>query len=271
MERARSHQRLAGGRLLCAARPGRRARRPQSHRQSRPRPPRADAALRRRDYYPFLLAGVKVGVALMLAALTWRFVRRPPAAARGADGCSARVGARRARDAARADRAFAAKLGARFAADRRLLPRADRQRALCRRAVAALVAVAAHVGAARSSPCSPCSSRCSTAPSRAGCPITSATPKQSRRRRARCSACSRAPPPRAAERMRSAAAPLRARLRVAAASRSRSKPGRTARVVGQPREEEHEQHSNSNPYLLLRRLTPSAPLAGPAPGARSAR
>jgi hypothetical protein len=27
------------------------------------------------DYYPFLLAGVKVGVALMLAALTWRFVR----------------------------------------------------------------------------------------------------------------------------------------------------------------------------------------------------
>jgi hypothetical protein len=32
------------------------------------------------DYYPFLLAAVKVGVALMLAALTWRFVRARAAA-----------------------------------------------------------------------------------------------------------------------------------------------------------------------------------------------
>src|SRR2546422_9776752 len=48
------------------------------------------------DYYPFLLAGVKVGVALMLAALTWRFVRARAAA------CTARrllgaVGGRAAR------------------------------------------------------------------------------------------------------------------------------------------------------------------------------
>src|SRR6266540_4488781 len=41
------------------------------------------------DYYPFLLAGVKSGVALMLAALTWRFVK-------------ARAGARAARRLLRA-------------------------------------------------------------------------------------------------------------------------------------------------------------------------
>src|SRR5207253_2485655 len=35
------------------------------------------------DYYPFLLAGVKVGVALMLAALAWRFVRARAAARAG--------------------------------------------------------------------------------------------------------------------------------------------------------------------------------------------
>src|SRR5580765_7940289 len=46
------------------------------------------------NYYPFLLAGVKVSVALLLAALTWRFVkaRAPAQAARrvlGAVGASA--------------------------------------------------------------------------------------------------------------------------------------------------------------------------------------
>jgi hypothetical protein len=45
------------------------------------------------DYYPFLLAGVKVGVALMLAALTWRFVRAR-AAARAARRLLGAVGAR---------------------------------------------------------------------------------------------------------------------------------------------------------------------------------
>src|SRR5947208_8498536 len=35
------------------------------------------------EYYPFLLAGVKVGVALMLAALAWRFVRARAAARAG--------------------------------------------------------------------------------------------------------------------------------------------------------------------------------------------
>jgi hypothetical protein len=45
------------------------------------------------DYYPFLLAGVKVGVALMLAALTWRFVRAR-SAARAARRLLGAVGAR---------------------------------------------------------------------------------------------------------------------------------------------------------------------------------
>ena len=45
------------------------------------------------DYYPFLLAGVKVGVALMLAALTWRFVKAR-ASARAARRLLAAVGGR---------------------------------------------------------------------------------------------------------------------------------------------------------------------------------
>jgi hypothetical protein len=45
------------------------------------------------DYYPFLLAGVKIGVALMLAALTWRFVRAR-AEARAARRLLGAVGAR---------------------------------------------------------------------------------------------------------------------------------------------------------------------------------
>ena len=44
------------------------------------------------DYYPFLLAGVKVGAALMLALLTWRFVKAR-AAARGARRLLRAVGA----------------------------------------------------------------------------------------------------------------------------------------------------------------------------------
>ncbi len=45
------------------------------------------------DYYPFLLAGVKIGVALMLAALTWRFVKAR-SSARAARRLLAAVGAR---------------------------------------------------------------------------------------------------------------------------------------------------------------------------------
>ena len=45
------------------------------------------------DYYPFLLAAVKIGVALMLAALTWRFVKAR-GSARAARRLLAAVGAR---------------------------------------------------------------------------------------------------------------------------------------------------------------------------------
>jgi hypothetical protein len=48
------------------------------------------------NYYPFLLATVKVGVALMLAALTWRFVRAR-AAARAGHRLLGAVGARAGR------------------------------------------------------------------------------------------------------------------------------------------------------------------------------
>jgi hypothetical protein len=43
------------------------------------------------DYYPFLLAGVKIAIALMLAALTWRFIKAR-AAARAAQRVLLHVG-----------------------------------------------------------------------------------------------------------------------------------------------------------------------------------
>src|SRR5919204_1196703 len=48
------------------------------------------------DYYPFLLAGVKIGIALLLARLAWRFTRAH-AAARAARRLLAAVGTRPAR------------------------------------------------------------------------------------------------------------------------------------------------------------------------------
>src|SRR5256886_3594222 len=45
------------------------------------------------DYYPFLLAAVKVGIALLLARLAWRFARAH-AAARAAGRLLAAVGSR---------------------------------------------------------------------------------------------------------------------------------------------------------------------------------
>jgi hypothetical protein len=48
------------------------------------------------DYYPFLLAGVKVGAALMLATLTWRFIKAR-AAARAARRVLDAVGGRAGR------------------------------------------------------------------------------------------------------------------------------------------------------------------------------
>ena len=148
MDRARAHRRLAGfGSFALLALAAELAGRSLTVRldlgRHVPTPSYGGA-----DYYPFLLAGVKVAIALMLAALTWRFFKAR-AAARAARRLLARVGAPIARGAADASPALRPQLGDRVRADRRLLPRPDRQRALRRRPVAADVAVAAHVGALR--------------------------------------------------------------------------------------------------------------------------
>ena len=93
MERARSHRRLAGvGAFvllaLVAEIVGRSLTVSLDLGRHVPTPRYAGA-----NYYPFLLASVKVGVALMLAALTWRFVRAR-AAARTARRLMGAVGAR---------------------------------------------------------------------------------------------------------------------------------------------------------------------------------
>src|SRR5437667_9979313 len=93
MRKARSHRRLAGigafGLLaLVAELVGRDLTVRLDLGRHVPTPSYAGA-----DYYPFLLAAVKVGVALMLAALTWRFVKAR-ASARAARRLPAAVGGR---------------------------------------------------------------------------------------------------------------------------------------------------------------------------------
>jgi hypothetical protein len=93
MERARAHRRLAGiGAFALLALVAELFGRSLTVRldlgRHVPTPGYAGA-----DYYPFLLAAVKVGCALMLAALTWRFVRAR-AAARAARRLLGAVGAR---------------------------------------------------------------------------------------------------------------------------------------------------------------------------------
>ena len=102
------------------------------------------------DYYPFLLAGVKIGVALMLARIAWRFAK---ARAAGRAAHRGRRRARRAAEAARAarpHRAVASPLAhlvRRHGVD---LPRAGGRRGRGRRPLdAAVLAVAAQLGAAR--------------------------------------------------------------------------------------------------------------------------
>src|SRR6266550_148202 len=93
MRRARSHSRIAGfaafGLLaLVAELAGRDLTVRFDLGRHVPTPSYAGA-----DYYPFLLAGVKIAVALMLAALTWRFVRAR-SAARASTRLLSAVGAR---------------------------------------------------------------------------------------------------------------------------------------------------------------------------------
>src|SRR5438034_4210451 len=93
MGRARSHSRLAGfaafGLLaLVAEIAGRDLTVRFDLGRHVPTPSYAGA-----DYYPFLLAGVKIAVALMLAGLTWRFIRAR-SAARASRRLLSAVGAR---------------------------------------------------------------------------------------------------------------------------------------------------------------------------------
>ena len=90
MDRARAHRRLAGfGSFALLALVAELAGRSLTVRldlgRHVPSPSYSGA-----DYYPFLLAVVKVGIALMLAALTWRFIRAR-AAARAAQRLLTRV------------------------------------------------------------------------------------------------------------------------------------------------------------------------------------
>jgi hypothetical protein len=72
MERARRHQRaLARAALIFLALIAELVGRSLSHRLDFGR--HVSAGYSGADYYPFLLAAVKVGVALMLARLAWRF------------------------------------------------------------------------------------------------------------------------------------------------------------------------------------------------------
>ena len=92
MVRARAHRRLAGfGAFALLALAAELAGRSLTVRLDLgshvPTPSYAGA-----DYYPFLLVGVKIAIALMLAALTWRFFKAR-AAARAARRLLARVGA----------------------------------------------------------------------------------------------------------------------------------------------------------------------------------
>jgi hypothetical protein len=93
MSRARGHRRLAGfGSFALLALAAELAGRSLTIRldlgRHVPTPSYSGA-----DYYPFLLAAVKTSVALMLAALTWRFIKAR-AAARAARRLLVRAGAR---------------------------------------------------------------------------------------------------------------------------------------------------------------------------------
>jgi hypothetical protein len=93
MDRARAHRRLAGfgafALLALVAELSGRSLTVRLDLGRHVRTPSYSGA----NYYPFLLAGVKVGVALLLAALTWRFVKAR-AAARAAQRLLDAVGAR---------------------------------------------------------------------------------------------------------------------------------------------------------------------------------
>src|SRR3954468_1513120 len=83
MQRARRHQRVSAGLAFALlALVAELAGRSLTHRLDFGRHV-ATPSYSGTDYYPFLLAGVKLGVALLLARLVWRFVRAHAAARAG--------------------------------------------------------------------------------------------------------------------------------------------------------------------------------------------
>ncbi len=119
------------------------------------------------EYYPILLGVVKGAIALLLARLLWRPAQGPRGRAGGA------AAARLARaPAASAGHALAAPDAHVLCGHRGHLPRSGRRRRRRRRPLAALLALAAHVGPARVSPSSPYSARLSGARCRGGSPST---------------------------------------------------------------------------------------------------
>jgi hypothetical protein len=83
MERARSHQRLLSGLAFALlALVAELAGRSLTHRLDFGRHVQTPAYATA-DYYPFLLAAVKIGIALLLARLAWRFARAHAAARAG--------------------------------------------------------------------------------------------------------------------------------------------------------------------------------------------
>jgi len=100
VERARGHQRLLAGLALgLLALTAELAGRSLTHRLDVGRHV-GRVSYAHADYYPFLLAAVKVGVALMLARVAWRFARAH-AAARAAHRFATALGARQRRGTAR--------------------------------------------------------------------------------------------------------------------------------------------------------------------------
>ena len=147
MDRARRHQRgLARLALLLLALVAELTGRSLAHRLDFGR--HVETPYSGAQYYPILLAVVKVAVALMMARVAWRFVkartrraRRTPAARR------ARFAGRAVR-AARPDRALCAALARVFSRHVAHLPAAGRRGGNLCRSVAAARALAAHRRAA---------------------------------------------------------------------------------------------------------------------------
>ena len=147
MQRARRHQRVSAGLAFALlALVAELAGRSLTHRLDFGRHV-ATPSYSGADYYPFLLAGVKLGVALLFARLAWRFVRAH-AAARAGRRVLATVGSRPAPAPRVRLELSPPPLARSLPRHLDLLPRPARRRAGRGRTLAAVLALAAQLGAA---------------------------------------------------------------------------------------------------------------------------